>query len=279
MRLRASQDEETTRLAYMPPFFAMNQIRAIKPGASVLATVTDSEERSIPAIVTQRYGEGNSAAVTIADLWRWGMKDPEQQEELGKSWRQLLRWGVNDVPTRVGMEKEELDSGGLPLTKLSVRVRDETFEPQDDASVHLTVTEEGGKTSTLSAEPSLDEPGLFTAEYSSESDLGYRIEATVVDGEGVEIGTAEVARSLNPEAREFARLGPDRERLERIAAATGGEVLTLDEIGRLPGLLEELELPVSEVRQHPLWHTPWLFLLALAFFLGEWIIRRKHGVL
>lgn len=279
MRLESGKEQETTRLAYMTPFFAVNQIRAIKPGASVLATVTDNEDRSLPAIITQRYGEGKAAAVTIGDFWRWGMKDPDQQEELATSWRQLLRWSVTEVPTRVEMEKEEIQAGGLPVTKLSVRVRDEAFEAQDDANVLLTVTEDDGSTKVLSAEPSLEEPGLFTAEFSSDSGLGYRIESTVLDGEGTEVGTDEVARSLNPEAREFARMGPNLERLEQLAAATGGRVLTLAEIGDLPGLLDELELPVAELRQRPLWHTPWLFLIALLLFLGEWILRRKQGIL
>jgi uncharacterized membrane protein len=279
MRLRASKEEEITRLAYMPAFFSMNQIRAIKPGASVLATVSDSEERTLPALITQRYGEGKAAAVTVADLWRWGMKDPEQQGELAKTWRQLLRWSVTEVPSRVELTKEEVDAGGLPLTKLSVRVRDETFAPQDDANVVLTITGESGETTQLNGEPSLEEPGLFTAEYASETSPGYRIEATVVDGDGVEVGTAEAARTFNPDALELARIGPDRKRLEQIAAATGGKVLGLEEIGDLPALLKKLELPVSEVRQRPLWHTPWLFLLALAFVLGEWILRRKQGIL
>ncbi|MEM6277960.1 MAG: hypothetical protein AAF733_00675 [Verrucomicrobiota bacterium] len=279
MRIKASQQEEYNRLAYMTPFYAVNQIRAIKPGASVLATLTDSEERALPAIVTQRYGEGKSAAVTIADFWRWGLKDAEQQEALGKTWRQLMRWGVNEVPTRVTLEKEETDAGGIPLTKLSVRVRDEKFEAQDNATVLLTVTDRDGTESLLSAEPSLDEPGLFTADYSSDSSIGYRIEASVLDGDGVEIGTDEVARALNPEANEFSQLGPNEEILEKIASVTGGTVLSLDEIGQLPTLLEKLDLPVVEVQEKPLWHTPWLFLLALAFFLGEWALRRRQGVL
>ena len=76
-----------------------------------------------------------------------------------------------------------------------------------------------------------------------------------------------------------SRLGPNREWLERIAKATGGKVLTLEEVNLLPTLLKELDLPVSEIRQRPLWHTPWLFLFALACFLGEWGIRRRQGVL
>lgn len=279
MRLQTSQEKEYNRLAYMSPFFAINQIRAIKPGASVLATVTDSEERSLPAIITQRYGEGKTAAVTIGDFWRWGMKDAEQQDALGKTWRQLLRWGVNEVPARVSLEKEDLESGGIPLTKLSVRVREKDFAPQDNATVLLKVNDRNGNESLLTAEPSLNEPGLFTADYASEGSSGYRIEATVVDGDGIEIGQDEVARALNPEANEFARLGPNLAALREIAELTGGELIELSDTDQLPALLKKLDLPVSEVRQHPLWHTPWLFLLALAFFIGEWAVRRQQGVL
>ncbi|MEM9016899.1 MAG: hypothetical protein AAGC68_07780, partial [Verrucomicrobiota bacterium] len=279
MRLRAGQEEENTRLAYMPPFFAINQISAIKPGASILATVTDIEDRKLPAVVTQRYGEGKSAAVTVADFWRWGLKDPEQQEELGKTWRQLLRWGVNDVPTRIEMESEHDDSGGSPLTRLSIRVRDDTFEPQDDASVLITATQDDGTISTLTAEPSLEEPGLFTTEFSATDTTGYRLEATVLDGEGTEIGTSADARVFDAEASEFAQLGPNPEPWEKLASASGGRVLRIDELHELPDLLQSLNLPLMETKQRPLWHTPWLFLIALAFFLGEWILRRRQGIL
>ncbi|MCB1207590.1 MAG: hypothetical protein KDN18_25285, partial [Verrucomicrobiae bacterium] len=221
MRLRAGQDEEEIRLAYMPPFFAINRLPTIKPGASILSTVTDSEGRVLPALVTQRYGEGRAGALAVADFWRWGMKDTEQQAELAKMWRQFLRWTVTDVPARVELTKEESNDGAIPVTRLSVRVRDLKYDPQDDATVLVTVKDLDGTSRNLTAEPSLEEPGLFTAEYLSEESEGYRIEAKVIDGNGEEIGAGEAARSLNPEAAEFAHLGPDPSVLERLAKVTG----------------------------------------------------------
>ena len=230
----------------------------------------------------------NLVLVTLSVLWdslrlQWSSwsrsKDPEQQQNLARSWRQLVRWAINEVPSRVELEKEEVNSGPLPLTKLSVRVQTKTFDPQDDATVILTVSHQDGETSTLSAEPSLTDPGLFTAEYASANPSGYRVQASVLDGEGEEIGTDEIARTINPETDEFAKLGPNQSTLERIAAETGGEMLRLDELAELPALLKTLDLPISEVRQRPLWHTPWLFLIALACFLGEWVLRRRQGIL
>ncbi len=279
MRLRTSQEDEDIRLAYMTPFYSVNQIEAIKPGASMLASVVDSENRTLPALVTQRYGEGKTAALTIGDIWRWAMKDAEQQLEVAKAWRQLVRWTVAEVPSRVEMTMTSRDEGGLPLTQLAVRVRDDSFAPQDDASVMLTVTDLDGSTTKISADPSLDQPGLFTAEYLSGDSAGYRIEAEVRDGDGLVVGTDQTARTFNPAAREFANVGPNPEPLRKIADATGGEMLALADIGKLPDLLKDLDLPVVEIRRTPLWHTPWLFLIALACFLGEWALRRRQGVL
>ena len=36
--------------------------------------------------------------------------------------------------------------------------------------------------------------------------------------------------------------------------------------------------PVTETLTEPLWHTPVMFLFALACFLGEWGLRRRSGL-
>jgi hypothetical protein len=33
-----------------------------------------------------------------------------------------------------------------------------------------------------------------------------------------------------------------------------------------------------EVKSDPLWHKPWIFILALACFAAEWGIRRREGM-
>jgi uncharacterized membrane protein len=279
MRHRSDTEQENIRLAYMTPFFSINQLSAIKPGASLLATVTDPNGRVLPALTVQRYGNGRSAALAVADLWRWGMKDAEQQAEMGRAWRQLFRWAVAETPTRVELRELSDEAAPSALTRVSVQVRTPAFDPQDDASVVLTAIKRDGTKTILPVEPSLEEPGAFTAEYLNPGGRGFRIEARVRDASGQEIGQDEFAAARNYEAAEFARLGPNPEPLARIAAATGGRLLSLAELDQLPALLGELDFPITEVRQHPLWHTPWLFLAALLCFLGEWTLRRRQGIL
>ncbi|MFM8360237.1 MAG: hypothetical protein ACKOET_16945, partial [Verrucomicrobiota bacterium] len=105
-RLRDLETGEKDRREQMPPFAVANRLREIKPGASVIATATDASGAEIPALVVQRFGRGRSAALTVGDLWRWGMKNPETRQDLDKTWRQLARWLVADVPRRVEVSGE-----------------------------------------------------------------------------------------------------------------------------------------------------------------------------
>ena len=84
-RLRATEAEERTRLEALPPFEVFNPTREIKPGASVLATVSDPTDQTYPALVAQRFGLGRASALLIGDLWRWGMKDEAMQKIWGRA--------------------------------------------------------------------------------------------------------------------------------------------------------------------------------------------------
>ncbi len=280
MRLRDNEEAETNRLAYMPQFFAVNRVSAIKPGASLLATVTDGERRLHPAVVIQRFGEGRSGAVTVGDFWRWGMKDAELQGDLAKMWRQLVRWAVSDVPDRLSLDLEQVSDGTLPLTRFRARVRTREFLPQDDATVRFSLRVPGStEPAPISGEPSLEEAGVFTADHFLEAAGGYRLETTARDGEGALIGERESGWAFNPEAEEFRSLQPNRELLEKLAEASGGSVLELDELPSLPARLAGLNVPVTDTRQRPFWHAPWAFCAALLCLVGEWGIRRWKGAL
>ena len=62
--------QEKTRLEAMPAFQVENRVQGIKPGASVIATVTDPQGDQHPALIVQRFGSGRVGALTIGDRKR-----------------------------------------------------------------------------------------------------------------------------------------------------------------------------------------------------------------
>src|SRR5436305_1346306 len=78
-------------------------------------------------------GSGRTAALLIGDLWQSGLGDEAMQKDLGKAWRQLVRWLVADVPEPIELHAEPQPGG--ELVRLLVRVRDGKFQPMENSAV------------------------------------------------------------------------------------------------------------------------------------------------
>lgn len=285
-RLRSTEAEEKTRLASMRAFEVVNPVSDIKPGASVLATVSDADDRTYPALVAQRFGLGRTAALMIGDMWRRGLGDVATQKDLEKSWRQLVRWLVSDVPARIEVAAETSVGGDPAEVRLIVKTRDEEFKPLDNATVQLTVrpvasaSSENEKTNyvQLTAEPSASTPGTYEATYIARQTGAYSVEALVTQTDGKIAGQAAAGWVSDPAAAEFRSLEPDRALLETIARRTGGAVVRMEDLKNFVRHLPERRAPITESRMEPLWQKPAVFLFVLGCFVAEWGIRRWKGL-
>jgi len=279
-RLRRTEAEEEVRLAHMPAFRAVHQLGAVKPGASIVAMAVDEERGGFPALVVHSYGEGRVAALPIGDLWRWGMEDEALREDMNRSWRQLVRWLVADVPRFVEVDTRWEDPR-LAKRKVAIRVRKEDYLPEENATVELLLRESGAEGEDpvrQFAEPSLEEPGLYEAELSTPEPGAYRLEVLVNGEDGERLGSGEAGWSWNPAADEFASLQAQPGRLEQVAEATGGEMLRREGLASFVRELPQREAPLQEVWVRPLWHQAWVFLLILVLFASEWGLRRWKGL-
>lgn len=282
-RLRSQETEERGRLESMPPFMVMNRVRDFKPGATVVATVRDAQDQLHPAIAIQRFGNGRSAAVTLGDLWRWGMQNAEQHKDLDKAWRQIVRWLVSDIPKRIDLQPEPTPGDPNGAVTLQVRARGKDFQPLDNATVSLSVRPLGAFGTNqseiqITAEPSATEPGLYEATYIPRDSGAYQARATVVGNGGVEEGRTIAGWASNPGSDEFQSLKPNRNFLASLARITGGEVLEARGLDAFVRDLPHRKLPVMETASVPLWHRSTVFALALACFIAEWGLRRWKGL-
>ena len=275
------QDEEQRRLK-MPSFRVVNCMRSIKPGARVLATVGNNPDRQIPAFIIQRYGNGRVAALTIGDIWRWGMKQSQTHEDMDKFWRQTLRWLVADVPDRVTLKAIQKPEEINQPVVLRVHARNKDFEPMDNVSVSIEVREPQGKNIRLNAEPVLTESGLFEATYIPRSNGGYFASAVITGSDGFELGKAKTGWTVDLEANEFRSIGTNRSLLEKIANQTNGSIVELNELDNFVRNLPNRAAPIMDTWVKSLWDLPGIlpaaFMFILICFAGEWTLRRWKGM-
>ncbi len=172
VRLRSTESEERTRLSTMPGFRTINPSQGIKPGASVLSTVSDQNGAVWPALVTQQYGRGRAGAVMVGDLWRWQLRNIEDHpDDLSRAWRQMLRWVVADVPQRVDVQTLPAPDVAPEAVRIRVRVTDKEFSPLDNVRVEIAVRD-------------ADSPPREMAEASESADADDEGEIEVAKAEG-----------------------------------------------------------------------------------------------
>lgn len=281
LRLHPEEEGERQRLESMPAFQTFNSIRGIKPGATVLARATLDGGEALPALVEQRFGQGRVAAMMIGDLWRWDLRRPEDaKSDLGKAWRQTVRWLVAEVPKRVEIVQSESRDGESTnaARTLAVQVRDAEFNPLDNAAVTVRITAPDGKTLELPAEPSPRQAGLYEATYVPREAGAYRAGFSALAPDGSEVGQAQAGWTSDPAAEEFNDLRPNVDLLRRLANETGGQVVEAGKLERFVATLPDREVQITEPYVKPVWHQSWVFLLAIGCLTAEWGLRRWKGL-
>jgi len=279
VRVRSTEPEEETRLAEMPAFKTVNTIDAIKPGATVLAQVEEAGGSVHPALVVQQFGLGRAAAMLIGDLWRWHLKRPEgAASDLSKSWRQTVRWLVSDVPRSVDVDVKRTTTGSSAGVDLIAKVRSKLFEPQDNATVSVTVKTPDGKEVELTTESSSTTAGEYVTTFIPRAAGAYKASVIARAEDGSEIGRRETGWAVEPETEEFRSLAANQAFLETLATESGGEMIELDELDGFVSSLPNRKIPVTESWTYPFWHQSGVFTFVMLCLAGEWALRRWKGL-
>ena len=305
IRLRDNEEAEHMRLTEMPSFVTVNSVDFVRPGAVVMARVSDERGASWPALVVQRFGRGRSAALCIGDLWRWrlhdGLKELRQQEagfvpgqivepggkpeedlnDYARASRQMIRWLVADVPQRLDVSARPEPALGLGMWRLTVDVRDRDFEPREDADIHVKVTKPDGEVIELVGEPSDEQIGQFEIVLSALQPGPYTAEVAATlthPDEGPEELAASTGWASQPDQEEMASVRVDRKYLQQIADQTGGQLVQADELDDFVEQLSASDAPIVEIWSWPVWHQWWVFVTAVICFVGDWTIRRRLGL-
>ncbi len=304
-RVRPLEADERERLSQMPHLLVANALNGIKPGATVLAAVTDQTGANFPTLIAQNFGAGRVACLGVSQLWLWGMQSETDQADLAHFWRQFARWLVTDVPAPVELRITAASAeNGVTL---QVTARDKEYKALDLATARITIHRSGeapkaapksavadtvGQIAdpapkstapaftqvTLPAESVADIPGRFEATFAPREAGAYLADVEVLDKSGQFVGRAQAGWVNDPAADEFRSLAPNRPLMEELARRTGGQVIAWSQLNDLATLLPKRAAPISETSSEPLWHQSWVFLAVLACFLSEWAWRRWRGL-
>ncbi len=276
LRLTDDPAKNAERWRKLPYLMDYQDAGSPKPGATVLAQ-SFAGGRTMPLLVTQMYGRGRTAVLATSGTWRWQMLSPVGDPSHDLFWQQLLRWLSTSSPGPVDASTSAstlLDQGQL---RLSATVRDKQFLPAPDAHVVAQISGPQGASEQVDLSPVPEAPGSFQADWIAQRPGPYLAQVTATQGSD-DLGQDVVSFERVDGVAENFHTSQNRDLLEKLASDTGGRYWKQAEVNRLPNEIAYSEAGIAVHDTKELWNMPIVFLLLLSLLGGEWLLRRKWGV-
>lgn len=265
----------------LPPISVSQVLANVKPGASVLLEARRVEgggSQSAPLLVQQRYGRGQTLALTAADTWRWRMRMDSKNNAHETFWRQMLRYVVSGTPRQIEIGAERDVYAMDDIVNIVADIRDKRFNPVSDAHATARVTKPSGLVVDVPLTfTTLNSVNTYAGQFKADELGAHRIELVGTSaGLGALSATSNVLVSdLN---REYYSAAQNSDLLRRISTETGGKYYTPAEAQSLLDDLVYRQTPYSERVTKDLWDMPINFMLIIGLLSAEWFLRKREGL-
>ena len=261
-------------LDHLPPLLG------VKPGATVLATLSDAAAGSqgYPLVAWHRYGTGKCLSMATDRLWRLRFKTGDKYH--WRVWSQTIQFltlsRLMGEHKRIRLETDRTLYTDGEQTRLYAHVLDEDFEPVVQSSFEITVSGVDGNAlrEKVSLQPDRTSPGLYEGYFTAPVAGRYRLEANEDDAEVSNTTEFQVA-VVN---EELSDTHTRREELQRIAQRTGGTVLAPADLSKLESLLKPEPITTTVRSERPLWDNGLVAALLVGLLGMEWVLRRRNDL-
>jgi hypothetical protein len=261
------------RWQMLPGFYHVLPIGRLKPGAQALLVEASSGE---PVLTEMRVGSGRAFLFGATETWRWRSGSGDVQDRF---WLQLIRhaagepYGARSERLALDVDRVAFEAG--QTTQAKVRALSGTTPD----ALRLEVAQGGKIVRTLTPVPAGGgDTARFTARVGPLPAGEYELRASEA-GDASGVGALSIPLHVTATYEtELADVSADESLLSRLAESSGGEVVPLEQVGKLPERIRERTTGRSRYVEQRLWDSPYLFVLVVACFAAEWAARKRLGL-
>ncbi len=261
----------------LPPLTGFLIGDKLKKGVEIL--LEHPKLPGMPILALYQSGKSRQVILNGGDFWRWGFT-PFGFGADDQIWKALVLNSTDWVLSReevrpfiLKTDKQIYKSG--ESVYFSASLRNESDEPVDGRVINLSIKGPDGEFSRIMQESG---GGFYTLDVGS-MDVGeYSVTAEVEDKAGLPETVRNTSFAVEAYSAEYADIRENVGMMQGIAAMSGGEYLSDDQLAET---LANLELSILEKRVRNEWdlrHRWWLLVAILFFLAVEWIIRKRSNL-
>lgn len=281
MALEPGEEDNAAAWSLVQPLHDLPRLNGAKPGATVLATLSNQGGRTAPypLIAWQRYGSGKSMFVGTDQLWR--MRKLRGDAYHAGFWSQSIQFltlsrllGENK---RVRLETDRKSYNIGERVLIQATLLDEEYRPLRVPAYNVLIepVPPKGEARSVSLKPVAGMDGMYQGYVMADKGGIYQVRAMEANDKDANRSDFQV-ETLSREKLELDMKG---EQLKKLAELTGGRVLTARDLAtfvdELPSRTRTVTLPPEETE---LWNNWWLFSVILSLAGMEWLMRRTNDI-
>jgi uncharacterized membrane protein len=279
---RLSEDRAVNQKTWneLPPISVSEVLTGVKPGASVLleARKTGASSQAVPLLIQQRYGRGQTLALTASDTWRWRMRMDSKSNAHETFWRQMFRYLVSTTPLQTEVAADQDVYAMDDTVRIVADIRDKRFNPVNDAHATARTTKPSGVVVDVPLKfTTLNDLNTYAGEFKADELGQHRIELV---GTSASVGQLSATSNIlvSDLDREFYGAAQNSDLLKRIASETGGKYYTPATAQSILDDLTYRQTAYSERVTKDLWDMPINFMLIVGLLSAEWFLRKREGL-
>ncbi|NQZ56344.1 MAG: VWA domain-containing protein [Lentisphaeraceae bacterium] len=267
-------------LSVIPKLDLSRKIASKKMLTQFLAFAEDDNADNSNALVYRRFGRGQVMSFGVEGLWHWRFnKNYDSNNDFYAAfWNQSMLWLINNSEFIPGSEysfRHDVSSVTLG-SKINFRfsVRQAKNIPKQSPKIKI-ISEYGTEYSLELKALDKNSPHRFSGTFVPAKIGRYR--AQLIDPAG---NTQELRFLSFFDSLEEKEVGVDVDYLNSLCVATGGRLLTEEDLGKLHELISQQSEEQVHQRVHlkAVWDKVWLLYLICLFLGLDWYYRRKWGL-
>lgn len=282
MQLGDTPAETETIWSNLPSLYGLYEAASMKPAARVLAEhprKLSADGQPLPIIAMQFVGAGKVLFHATDDTWRWRYQVGDVY--FARYWVQTIRYLSRskllgkDRSAELTTDRREYQQG--EPVRLRVRFVDERLAPAADEGVSVVLEQEGRQKRQIKLRRNASNRGIFEAVFARPLAGSYHawVAEPTLEGRAPAADFVVVAPP-----GEFEQVRTDRAELERAAEETEGRTYDVATARRIVNDLPRgRQIPIESLPPVTLWNRWPLLLLFLVLISGEWIVRKRKGMM
>lgn len=290
-------------LAFAKPEKEGSEIDSAMLAQSIAATIEEDPEAALKRleemrgeqnrnalIVAAARGKGKVLMLTTDSMWRLRSKDGDHRHH--RFWGQVMRWGAGEklrsgnMYVRIGTD--QLRYGAGETVKVYARFLDEKHNGIDDLDprILMRTASMGNRSAAFFPVKKPDSNGIYECEITGCNEPGVYTLSLDCPKASAMLGSKRFPSNLSTsfvvvttkQPAEEVDITATRSHVERIAAATGGQVMTPSEYVKLKADFGGGSKRIADRVEFQLWSLPPLFILIVLLLTVEWVLRKRASL-